>query len=204
MLIGVCFFGRIKHFDKKYVLHSFGSSHTYNFFYSGDNEPEELVDTFKKMYTPISVNNDKIVYDIDFGIYPNNKTHPVNIHNMTCHLINKKRVFQLLEEHCNKTNTAYDIIVACRFDLYMNAYSPELPLKNTVYIPSGNDHTGINDRFAFGDFQTMKQYMNIYDNCVYLIENNISVAHPENLHLYNILHCKINIVRINIHQEICR
>jgi hypothetical protein len=204
MLIGVCFFGRIKYFDRTYLINSFNPNHEYNFFYSGDNEPEHLINEFKEIYKPISLNNDKISYDIDFGIYPNDKTYPPNIHNMTCHFINKKRVFRLLEEHCNITNKSYDLIVSSRLDLYMHNYSPEIPLKNTIYIPNGEDHTGINDRIAFGDFQTMKHYMNLYDNCVYLLKNKICVPHPETLHLYNILHYKINIVRINLYHEIIR
>ena len=204
MFIGVCFFGRIQHFDKKYLLNSFGPNHTYDVFYSGDNEPDELIAEFQKMYNPIHIINDKISYDVDFSIYPNTKTNPVNINNMTRHFINKKRVFTLLEEHCNITNKFYDLIVSCRFDLYMDKYSPEIPLPNTIYIPSHEDHTGINDRFAIGDFNTMKKYMNLYDNCLYLLENKICPPHPENLHLYNILFHNINIVRFNLHQQLNR
>ena len=204
MLIGVCFFGRINYYDKNYLVNSFGPAHEYNFFYSGDNEPEHVVAAFQTAYTPICINNDKISYDVDFGIYPNNKTCPVNINNMTRHFLNKKRVFGLLEEHCAKTNKSYDLIISCRFDLYMDIYSPGIPSANTIYIPHGEDHTGINDRFAMGDFQTMKQYMNLYDNCIYFLENKLCVPHPENLHLCNILYCKINIERINLHQEIIR
>jgi len=204
MRIGVCFFGRIKYFDKKYLLNSFGSEYEYNFFYSGDNEPEELVAEFQKMYNPIDMNNDKIVYDIDFGIYPTLKISPANINNMTCHFINKKRVFRLLEEHCNITKKSYDIIISCRFDSYMDKYSPEFPLPHTIYIPHGQDWCGINDQFAYGDFETMKQYMNIYDNCKYLLENKGCPLHPEHLNLYNIIDCLLNIQRINVHQEIIR
>jgi len=204
MFIGVCFFGRIRHFDKKYFLNSFGANHTYHFFYSGDNEPEELVAEFQKLYAPISISNEKLSYTIDFGIYPNNKTCPANIDNMTRHLLNKKRVFGLLEEYCAKTQTSYDLIVSCRFDLRMDAYSPDLPLENTIYIPEGNDYMGINDRFAMGDIQTMKHYMNLYDNCVYLLEKGLSVPHPECLHASNLLHCNLNTQRIKLPQSIVR
>ena len=203
MFIGVCFFGRSKFYEKKYLLESFGPDHTYDIFYSADNEAAEVIDNFTKIYSPISINNEKITYDVDFGIYPNNKTCPANISNMTRHFINKKRVFALLEEHCITEGKTYDLIVSCRLDLYMDKYSPATPTANTVYIPSGDDCTGINDRFAMGDFNTMKQYMNLFDNCVYLLTNN-SVPHPENLHLDNINHCKITIERFNLHQSIYR
>ena len=62
MLIGVCFFGRIKHFDKKFLINSFGYNHMYDFFYSGDNEPENLVYEFQKMYNPIKLNKPKPSY----------------------------------------------------------------------------------------------------------------------------------------------
>jgi hypothetical protein len=204
MHIAILFYGRINKYTNTFLLNSLPQNHTYDVFYSADLEPNELLDDFIKIYKPISVNNDKISYDVDFGKYPNTKTHLSNIHNMTCHFINKKRVFNLLENYINLTNTKYDIIIATRLDLFIDTLTLDIPLPNTIYIPKNEDHTGINDRFAMGDFQTMKKYMNIYDNCVYLLENKISVAHPENLTLYNIEYYKLNIVRFDINYSIMR
>jgi len=204
MHIAILFYGRINKYTNTFLLNSLPQKHTYDVYYSADLEPNELLDDFIKIYKPISVNNDKISYDVDFGKYPNTKTHPVNIHNMTCHFINKKRVFNLLENYINLTNTKYDIIIATRLDLFIDTLTLDIPLPNTIYIPKNEDYTGINDRFAMGDFQTMKKYMNIYDNCVYLLENKISVAHPENLTLYNIEYYKLNIVRFDINYSIMR
>jgi hypothetical protein len=202
MRIGVCFFGRIKHYDKKYLIESFGSNHSYDFFYSSDDEPADLINQFIELYHPISIDNNKISYDVDFSIY--SPPHPQQMHNMTCHFINKKRVFGLLETHCNLTNTHYDLIISVRLDLYIDKFEPELPIENTIYIPTNEDHNGINDRFAMGDFKTMKQYMNIFDNCLYLLDNKITVAHPERLTLSNIQHCNINVNRLNLYHNINR
>jgi hypothetical protein len=203
MLIGVCFFGRIRHFEHKFLLNSFGPTHTYECFYSGDNEPEDSVAEFQRSYPIISLTNETISYDIDLSKYPT-KNKTVIIDKMTRHFINKKRVFSLLEDHCKKTNTPYDLIVSCRLDLHMDAYSPEIPLANTIYIPDGHDHTGINDQFAFGDLSTMKHYMNLYDTCLSLLETTHCEPHPETLHLQNIIQGNITVKRIQLNTHIVR
>jgi hypothetical protein len=43
------------------------------------------------------INNNPTTYDYDLGKY-SGKRWETNIHNMTCHFINKNRVFSLLEK----------------------------------------------------------------------------------------------------------
>jgi hypothetical protein len=74
MHIAILFYGRINHYEKKFLINALPKIHHYDFFYSSDSEPQELIDDFIKIYNPISINNNKILYDVDFGIYPNNKT----------------------------------------------------------------------------------------------------------------------------------
>ena len=197
MRIAVLFYGRVNHYEKKFLVNSLPHLCECDFFYSADAEP---IDDFIKLYNPVAVVNDKITYNVDFGIYPNNKTNPANIHNMTCHFINKKRVFELLEAH----DRVYDLIIATRFDLKLGKLDLSIPEPNTIYIPKGEDHTGLNDRFAMGDFETMRKYMKIYDDCFYYLENGLSVPHPENLTLANVINHKINIVRFPLNHTIMR
>jgi len=204
MRVAVLFFGRLKHHERKYLLNSLPKTHEYDIFLSCDAEPQELLDNFIGLYSPIAATNEKIAYDVDFGKYPNQKTHPVNIHNMTCHFLNKKRVFGLLEQHVAATGAVYDVVLSARLDLSVGPLGLQVPAENTVYIPSNEDHTGINDRLAFGDMETMKKYMNVFDNCLYLLENNLSVPHPENLTLYNILHWKISVSRFHLDASLVR
>ena len=63
---------------------------------------------------------------------------------------------------------------------------------------------GINDRLAIGDFESMKKYMYIFDNCIHLLENNLSFPHPESLTLGNIQYNNLNIERFDLFHEIQR
>ena len=44
MLIAICFFGRIAHYEKKYLIESLDSNISYDIFYSSDNELNNLID----------------------------------------------------------------------------------------------------------------------------------------------------------------
>jgi hypothetical protein len=190
------------HYDKQYLIKALPLGHQYDIFYSCDNEPAELIDNLVQLYKPIAVNNKPVVYDIDLSKYPNIYNFYVQIGNMTRHFVNKKRVFHLFEEHVEKTNTKYDLVISARFDLCMNNINLIIPEKNTLYVPSNKNHYGINDQLAMGNSDTMKKYMNIYDTCVYLLENNLSVPHPESLNKANIMFHGINVCHFHMPSEI--
>jgi hypothetical protein len=202
MHIAILFFGRVQEYAKKYILNVLPPGHQYDFFLSSDNSPQDQIDGFIELYKPAAIINDTITYGVDFGKYPNGKTCPANIHNMTCHFINKKRVYGLMDAFAKENAIDYDLVIASRLDLFSEPIPLFPPAPNCIYIPAGEDHTGLNDRFAMGDMETMGKYMNIFDNCTYLLENGISVPHPENLTLYNILHHHITVIRPAIYQKI--
>lgn len=113
-----------------------------------------------------------------------------NVPNMILHFINKCRVFQLLENNNKITNNNYDIILSLRIDLVF--YNPIIfpnEILPTIYIPNEHHYGGINDRLAYGDFDTMAKYMKI----IYYIYNIIQIVHPERLTLANIKYHKIDI-----------
>jgi hypothetical protein len=197
--VAILFFGRLRNYEKLWLLNALPPGNIYDVFLSSDNSPHEDVEGFRRLYNPVAVINDPITFVVSFGLYPNNKTCPANINNMTRHFINKKRVFALLEA----TGTQYDLVISSRLDLYMEPLAlPAEVAPNTVYVPEGEDHTGLNDRFAYGSQGAMRHYMNIFDNCIYLLKNRISVPHPENLTLYNLLHCGVSIARFPNYQKI--
>jgi hypothetical protein len=204
MRVAVLFFGRVRHYEKKYLVNSLPESCQCDFFYSADAESEESIGKFIEIYKPISINNEKISYIVNFRTYPTSINKCTNVHNMTCHFINKKRVFELLETHVRKTGVKYDIVISTRLDLFIEKIDLPMPLPNTIYIPVSNDYSGINDRFAMGDYETMGKYMKIYDNCVYLLENDLTCAHPETMTLANLNYYKINIRRFGMHYSIIR
>lgn len=198
MRAAVLFYGRLRHYQDKYIGGAIKLFDQVDFFYSADNEAQPQFDDFIRIYKPVAYCNDTISYEYDFEKYPGRTPSGTNMNNMIRHFINLKRVFGLFESHIQATDTKYDIVISVRLDLCTGDLALFTPEKNTIYIPEGDDHAGINDRIAMGGIESMKKYMNIIDNCEYLLENKLSIPHPETLTLANIKHCELNIKRLSM------
>ena len=200
MRIAVLVFGRLnkcaEHYDN--IIASLGGAdRDIDFFLSSDNAPESSLNDFIRLYKPIVYNNSPIHYDYDLNKYPGRIE--TDIHNMTCHFINKNRVFSLLEEHMDTHNIRYDCAVSMRIDcVFQNNFAFDTFEDNTIYIPYGYDwvHNGINDQIAYGNIDVMRKYNCI--NAVDLLEKKLSILHPESLHYANILYHKLNVVRTDV------
>ena len=138
-------------------------------------------------------NNSPIHYDFDLSKYPN-KPPETNIHNMTCHFINKNRVFKLLEEYISTNNIQYNCVVSLRIDcVFHNNFDFNNLEDNTIYIPLGFDWNGLNDQVAYGKIDVMKKHNSI--NPVDLLAKNLSIPHPESLNYANIKLYELKIAR---------
>jgi hypothetical protein len=94
--------------------------------------------------------------------------------------------------------TDYDVYVKSRCDICIDHkinFEDYTYDNNTIYIPTGNDFWGINDQFAFGNYEVMKKYFNVYINKDDIF-NSGTVYNPEIFVLQNLLMQNINIVRI--------
>jgi hypothetical protein len=194
MKLAVLFYGRIKGYRNTYS--SFKKTfdgHDVDIFYSCDAEDDSLIRDFTSLYSPIAICNEKITYTVDFGAFPNVET---NVHNMTCHFINKMRVFQLLERHIQTSGTVYDSIISTRLDII---YTSPIPFcieeKETIGIPEGNDYGGVNDQIAFGTLETMRVYMNIFTSAEAILKDKKCRAHPETLNMVLLRNNRIYIDR---------
>ncbi len=191
MHIAVLIFGRlykcIEHYNN--VIQHLGQDNQIDFFLSSDNSPE--INEFIELYKPKAYDNSTITYDYDLNKYPG-KHSVTNIHNMTCHFINKNRVFALFQEY--KSN--YDCVVSLRIDcLFQSKFDFSKLEENTIYIPEGADWVdkGLNDQIAYGKVDVMEKYNSI--DPVYLLENKLSIPHPESLNYANVHLHKLNIER---------
>ena len=200
MRIAILVYGRLNKCVEHYnnIIKSVGDNHDIDFFLSSDNSSETLLNDFISLYKPILYTNNPIYYNYDLSKYPVNPNYNINFHNMTCHFINKNRVIALLETYVNKTNIQYEAVVSLRIDCVFKCPLVIGDLKdNTIYIPHGYDYVenGINDQIAMGKLDVMKKYN--YINPIYLLDNKLSIPHPESLTYANILFNKLNIKRVS-------
>lgn len=200
MRIAILVYGRLNKCLEHYknIIASLGENNDIDFFASSDNSSELQLTCFINLYKPILYNNSSIEYDYDLGNYPG-KRDETNIHNMTCHFINKNRVWMLLEEHINRNNIQYDCVVSLRIDcVFKNKFDFNSLDNNTIYIPFSYDYidTAINDQIAYGKIDVMKKYNSI--NALDLLEKKLSIPHPESLNYANIHYYKLKIKRPHI------
>jgi hypothetical protein len=200
MRIAVLVYGRLKKCVDHYsnIIDHIGNHNQIDFFMSSDNASESVLNDFIRLYNPILYNNDPIEYECDLGTYPGRREE-TQIHNMTCHFINKNRVFSLLENYINGENVNYDAVISLRIDsVYTNRFDFANLADNTIYIPLGNDfvENGINDQIAYGKVEVMKKYNSI--NPKELLDKGLSIPHPETLTLANIYYNNLIIERVNL------
>jgi len=200
MHIAVLVYGRLNKCVEHYnnIIKSLGDNNYINFFMSSDNSPQSLLNSFIDLYNPILYDNSPTKYNDNLGKYPGLRSE-TNIHNMTCHFINKNRVFLLLEEHITKNNIKYDCVVSLRIDcIFQNNFVFDNLQDNTIYIPFGYDFLDecINDQIAYGKIDVMKKYNSI--NPVFLLEKKLSIPHPESLNYANLHFYNLKIERIEL------
>ncbi len=75
--------------------------------------------------------------------------------------------WEIMAEYALSQGVKYDAVVALRSDV---AFVSDIDIaklqsieKDTVYVPSWDSNGGINDRFAFGQMEAMRAYMNRND-----------------------------------------
>jgi hypothetical protein len=111
-----------------------------------------------------------------------------------------KNAFHLAEEYSITNGFHYDLVIYMRADQYFNSDLNILDrLDSTaIYIPSGNDWTGLNDQFAMGSFENMKIFTSLYDN-VHLIYSTTGIPfHTETYVKLFTKHVNMNIQRFQL------
>lgn len=90
----------------------------------------------------------------------------------------------------------YDIVVRHRFD---TIYKSNLVLSknNSINIPKGQDHGGLNDRWAYGLQKLMIQYNSLFQYIPIYTKIDKIVFHPETLLKHHLKKQNINIHRTN-------
>ncbi len=98
----------------------------------------------------------------------------------------------------------FDVYVKTRTDLHLGSKIDfSVDYNNKIYIPEHNDFGGINDRFAFGNYETMKKYYSVYVNHLDLW-NDGTEFHTETMQLANLNRQGVQIVRVPVEEHILR
>ena len=200
MRIAVLVYGRLNKCCEHHqnIVKSLGEDNHIDFFLSSDNAPVSQLNNFIHLYSPVLYSNYPTRYACNLSKYPGKRSE-TNIHKMTCHFINKNRVFKLLEIYADKNSIQYDCVVSLRVDcVFQDKFDLSSLDNNTIYIPFNYDYVdnGINDQVAYGQMDVMKKYN--YINPLYLLNKRLSIPHPESLNYANIKLHKLNIKRPSI------
>jgi hypothetical protein len=162
------------------------------FFYT-DEEPEN---TKYKQYIQIP----ERYYDVPDGRYDSNKNPITNTANTLGMWHNMFIGWCLVPK-------GYDVYVKARCDSKLNKKIDFLYYDysgNNIYIPVEGDFCGgVNDRFAFGNYDVMKKYFSIYIEHQNLFQQGL-VFHTEYYLTENMKRKMLNIIRIPVTDSIIR
>ena len=99
----------------------------------------------------------------------------------------------------------YDCIVSYRLDLFSESKIDYINLDKSIYIPEGQDHYGgINDQVAYGTYEPMSIYMNLFDSMKKYLDEKKSIFFPELLNKCHLFENKVPIIRTEYNYKIVR
>ena len=205
MKIAVLFSGRVYKFGSHYnnIMENVVQDHDADFYLSHSPElnEEDDLEVFKEMYKPVAVCNDPIP-DFDFQKYHIVDEIFTKRRNVVSMFYNRKRVFDLIKA----SGKNYDCIVSYRLDLFSSTKIDYTKLeREPIYIPEGQDYSGgINDQVAYGTYEPMNIYMNLFDSMKTYLENNMCIFNPEILNRCHLLSNKLPIIRVPYKYELIR
>ncbi len=191
MKIAVLFAGRVRGFEdciesqKKFIF----KNHDVDIYlaHNANNVGDDL-ELFQKLYNVKKIESIKI----DLEPYLKYRAH-YEITNSA----NVISMFKCIYEAFQLIPNEYDIVIYMRADeiLSSSIEFEKLP-DNAVFIPEGNDYErGINDQFAFGNYESMKKYCSLFENLTDYLDNKGVIFHPESLVKFHLEYQKLNIVR---------
>jgi hypothetical protein len=118
--------------------------------------------------------------------------NPNNAYSMFYH---ENKAFSLIEKDVIRNKRQYDCILYCRADMNSeDILVLEFPKPNVIYIPSGEDFDGINDKLAYGSFDSMKKYCSVIK--LLTSAESMNGMMPESILKRHLDNEKLEIVRI--------
>ena len=126
----------------------------------------------------------------------NRPINPRAIFSMYYHM---NRVFKMIETYQEQNAMKFDCILYYRADIDSRdtlTLSDNLE-KNTIYLSNEYGFGGYNDRMAYGDYDSMKIYCNLYNSLESIFCGDRSLMNPESILKKYLNEKKLNISFIN-------
>ena len=197
-IIAIFYSGRIKGFEHKKDTH-IKQKELYKpiiFLSLNQKEEDEISKEFKICF---DISDDRINYEetqYPTEIFSLNKCDVTSYENCYSQYYHNKKCFELIKKYQNTNNIVFDIIIKQRCDIDTNDILPVgIPENNTLYIPEGEDHQGLNDRVAYGNYSSMEKYCDTVNNIIDICKNQGVIYNPETILKKQILNNKLNIIR---------
>jgi len=197
MKIACIFTGRIDGYDINYnnIMDNIIQGNEVDFYLATDTSLEQDLTGFIRLYKPKKVLIAE--QDIYFDYYKYNTIHHVGTRDRSMYFTsNKYNVFQLINKE-----KEYDIIIFYRLDyISINKFDYSILTNlddSTIYIPSYDDHCGVNDRMAIGSYGAMKKYTDLHVKLEEVLEMT-NRFHPETMLNDYLNYIRMNIIRFNL------
>ena len=169
-----------------------------------DIENEDVNREFKKQ---LNINEERfqsLSIKAPEKIFTFPKRKESNYFNVYSQHFHNKECIKLIERYEETHQIKFDIVIKYRTDFKTDELiNLTTPIKeNICYIPSGEDHLGINDRICYGTKNSLKIYCSLVDNIIALCENQKVIFHPETLLLAHLAQNNMMIERFTFDTEI--
>ena len=110
------------------------------------------------------------------------KNRPINPRAMISMYYHMGKVFKLVEEYQRKNTVQFDCILYYRGDIdSTDKLTLTTPEKNAIYLPEQEGYGGYNDRMAYGDYDSMRVYCDLYSSLQSLFCDDTSLTNPESI-----------------------
>ena len=126
--------------------------------------------------------------------------HSINVRGMYSMFHNQHKVLKLIDEYQHKNSVQFDCILYYRADMdSTDKLTLTPPEKNAIYLPEQEEYGGYNDRMAYGDYESMRVYCDLYSSLESLFCHDTSLTNPESIlkKYLNQTGMKINMIPYN-------
>jgi hypothetical protein len=194
--LAICISGSLRSFDyckKSFISHIIEPNKNFFeieiFLFTPDDDFSHKINLFEELTSFYVIKKDEIIEHSNKikSVIPIEKKDRVSKGGIQGYLQQLKGInesFKLAEKYEKENCVSFDFVLRCRPDVIykekidLSSFNPEV-----ITVPKFHSTKGINDRFAFGNRENMKHYMNMYPN----------ILKKDNIFKHAEVYCKMNL-----------